>query len=472
MRIHILLLALVMFGLMGCSEQKTGIQLIRISQSTDTIGPNGPKSWGYAENLTSAVLILFFPAWLPSDSSQIISLPAYDRDLIRIFLDDQDRELCFEYRKEYGTDLALEFEGPFTRLNGVLLSLDMHELLESGIDAGMLSESDIRDLRYVDFRSIDLTDSANTFIDRVAAINPSVGVIAEGTEAIRVLEKFDPHFLYVETNPNYTKGLPERIKEEPRITSLIVYGFSTGQLNLMSGLPKLTRLDAFDISHDSLSDGFIIPRTLEALTLRMEETFPIKFDPSAEKVAPALRSLSLFCLDTLLELPPAAEMKNLRVLDLAITDCMRSGPGLILPGLESVCFPLTISKDVFEAFIDRHPQLKLVSIAECENIVDIAPLKSLEELEYLIVSPKVAGLDANSFTGLEHLDFLSLHFNYKQELDTMLLADLGAVLPNTTIGISTGLCLGSGYLLIAIPLALVFILLGMAWRRRQHQLRL
>ena len=102
-----------------------------------------------------------------------------------------------------------------------------------------------------------------------------------------------------------------------------------------------------------------------------------------------------------------------------------------------------------KVFQDSFPELEYLEFENNDSLLDYSNFKNLKNLKYLIVSGKV-GLDS-TLHNLNHLRYLSLSDDFLK--DSINVVKVKRALPNTIITPNSGACLGSGWLLLIIPLA-------------------
>jgi hypothetical protein len=106
----------------------------------------------------------------------------------------------------------------------------------------------------------------------------------------------------------------------------------------------------------------------------------------------------------------------------------------------------------FNTFIELHPELEVVEIASNREITRLQSLLSLKKVIGLTISDTLT--DIATIKSLKNIKYLSLPDKILK--DSLLKADLKRLLPNTKIVANHGFCLGSGWLLLIIPLILLF----------------
>ncbi len=100
------------------------------------------------------------------------------------------------------------------------------------------------------------------------------------------------------------------------------------------------------------------------------------------------------------------------------------------------------------------PSLELLSLINQDSTQDFSPLGKLPRLKYLVISNEV-GLDTTlySFKGLK---YLSVPAKFLE--DSTRANALRQALPSTVISPNSGLCMGTGWLLLLLPLAVLLFL--------------
>jgi hypothetical protein len=122
------------------------------------------------------------------------------------------------------------------------------------------------------------------------------------------------------------------------------------------------------------------------------------------------------------------------------------------------------TQDIFNSFIDSHPDVEVIEIFNNVTISNLQPLIKLSNLYGLTVTDTVTDLAA--IKSLKSLKYLSLPDKLMN--DSITKADLLKSLPGTKIVANQGVCLGSGWLLLIIPLIIV---LGLYNRQKSHKVQ-
>jgi hypothetical protein len=102
-----------------------------------------------------------------------------------------------------------------------------------------------------------------------------------------------------------------------------------------------------------------------------------------------------------------------------------------------------------KVFKDSFPELEYLEFVNNDSLLDYSNFKDFKSLKYLTVIGKV-GQDS-TLHNLGHLRYLSLSDDFLN--DSVNVDKVKRALPNTIITPNSGACLGSGWLLLLIPLA-------------------
>lgn len=106
----------------------------------------------------------------------------------------------------------------------------------------------------------------------------------------------------------------------------------------------------------------------------------------------------------------------------------------------------------YQILQDSFPELEYLEFKNNDSLLNYRNLKNFKKLKYLVVFGEV-GLDS-TLHNLDYLRYLSLSDKFLK--DSVNAAKLQRELPNTIITPNSGACLGSGWLLLIIPLAVMW----------------
>ena len=170
-----------------------------------------------------------------------------------------------------------------------------------------------------------------------------------------------------------------------------------------------------------------------------------------------LQRLHLIACDTLSDISGIKEIPGLMSLGLSGSDDVVSLDAIgELTGLRRIAFPSNISQEEFVSILDKLPFMEEVDLIDCENVVDLGPLKEMDNMKILALYPYDEWpQNLESLTQLELIILTADIFDNSPEL----INELRRQLPNTLVVPGSGLCMGSGWLLLLIPMVIVARLL-------------
>jgi hypothetical protein len=125
-----------------------------------------------------------------------------------------------------------------------------------------------------------------------------------------------------------------------------------------------------------------------------------------------------------------------------------------LKKLKWLAFGGTLSTKVLNN-LSTHPSIETLVISGADSLVDYSSLRNLKRLEYLIIVGKLKR--DTTLYNIKKLRYLSIPEDFYN--DSARFASLQKALPNTIITPNDGGCMGSGWLLILLPLSGVWFFL-------------
>jgi hypothetical protein len=127
-------------------------------------------------------------------------------------------------------------------------------------------------------------------------------------------------------------------------------------------------------------------------------------------------------------------------------------------------FSSNVTQEEFNSFVDTHPDLEVIELIKNDTISSLKVLSKLGKLFGLTVTDTVT--DIASIKTLTNLRYLSLPDDFLN--DSLIKSEIQKSLPGTRIVGNEGFCLGSGWLLIIIPLILIIRFFGMQKRQKSQ----
>jgi len=132
-----------------------------------------------------------------------------------------------------------------------------------------------------------------------------------------------------------------------------------------------------------------------------------------------------------------------------------------------VRLPPDITQEQFSAFIGEHPAIRIIELIGCSRITDLSPLQRLTGLTGLIVGEFSVKLDA--VYQLKSLQFLGLPLEVFDNAPDQV-SKIRTAFPHALVVTVRPwrLCLGSGWILLVIPLAALMWIAGSRARSRRR----
>jgi hypothetical protein len=441
----IIILLMVLVGILYLTAyKKTNYQVVRLK---------GAES--YANYSKSNVTW-----WAANTVDSLSALPVYDKDLIYMMKDD---DFTYRYLITDGRDLKFSMEDFKYFLNGHLISINIDE--SEGLQDWMkhLSTREIKDLRSL-YISGDIPDDYINYLSEIAVTKPRLGIILSGNSlnADKLFDIFDPEWLFA---PGFTldNKLLDKILQSKHLELICMNITSLEEVNKLSVLPDLKTLMIYDMRQPADGETIELNDHLESLSLIKSGIRNLDF----LRHSSFLKELYCFGCDSLTDISRIRDINTMRFLSFAMCDSLTDIAVVNrIPSLLWFSFPVKTDQDAFKAFFPAHKDIRVIELTGCVNIHDLQPLKTLKHLKGVIVSGM--NLDTTTFPVMKNLNYLSLPDKYL-ESDTTRLSRLHATMPFTTIIPNSvgGLCLGSGRLLLFIPLLVlvgaIFIIIRKRW---------
>lgn len=363
------------------------------------------------------------------------------------------------YRASDGPALNMTCNDWSVRLAGKVVSVS----LESGAEGReWLEKAPAQDLATVRFLTLpDASDAALLqTLKRLAAINPRVALVFKSNAILKqVLPLFRPRVLIDSCDDELDVEGRKIVADQRQIETLVISGKERGSLDL---LPKLHGLRQLLVMNWDVGKAGPLPAGLNGLR-SIVATGSNMTDLSALGAAPAgLEELSLVGCEELADVNGLAKLKGLKTLILDDSEKVHALP--VLAGLQQLQWaglPPKISQEQFVAFIKAHPDLRILEMVRCENVTDLAPLSGLRNLEGLILAGPYENIEV--LPTLKSLRFVGVLADAYSKSPEQVSA-IRKALPDALVVPVSGLCLGSGWILLLIPaVALAWLL---ALRRR------
>jgi hypothetical protein len=374
------------------------------------------------------------------------------------------QECWFVYKQSDGASLELREEDGRLLLSGKTISIAPADIEECWEWLDRASAKDLRSLRFLMLPE-KMDESRLPTLRKLAAVNPDLSLgIGSISSSMSAAALFKPRTLFL-GNGAPAEELSGILAGQDQIETLFIDVTDAESLDLLATLPNLRRLFIFD--WDPAKTG-PLPKGMRALKSLLLSDSEI-LDASALAAVPeGIEELSIVgSLEkrgNMTSLSGLERFSNLRTLILVINPEIKDLSALRgMKKLAWVGLPPGITQEQFSVFVGEHPAMKIVELIGCSEITDLTPLQRLTGLKGLIMDKFSGKLDA--VDQLKSLEFLRLPSEAINK-DTKSLARIREALPRTLVVVPA--CLGSGWILLVIPLAALMWIAG-SWRRRKQR---
>jgi hypothetical protein len=394
-----------------------------------------------------------FGSGAETENDYEVFLPASDGDLLYMIKDD-DLQFYYRYQSRSGTTLTVTFDTVQSVSVYLNNKLDLMELTgpPSLVNFRKLTEPEVKQLSTLHFDGPITEEIISTLKHHEAALTGKGLVLEDGSASEDISELLSicrPRMLII--NDSWT--LPETIDGNSLADLELLW--MEGKSNTLSKVspycPKLESLilDSWKSSSEGLLQlsGIGKLRNITIAESDLTSLSEIEFPSS-------IHSLQMVNCETLSDISKLDEMDGLN--RLCLTGCGMVYEPLHLNHLESLqwlSFPPNITYTQFGQLAESLIHLKVVELIGCDEIKDLAPLQSMKKLTVLELQ-----LDKKQLLMLDSLDQVELIVLSDKVIDPnpVWFKVLRESMPNTKIVPGSGMCLGSGWLLLLLPCILLF----------------
>jgi len=403
----------------------------------------------------------YFGSFANRDS--LLPLPAAHKDLLFVMDESFDRVVYFRYHRDMGTQLELQFDtvNPAAfYLNGKLHSIDMtmkEEALELLADT---SPSGLEGVESV-YLQLPLEDDVVERLRTVFPPHARLNMILEGADSLNQLDllfrRFRPRWVYMadlDRDYGYIDWLTGLQDLE-----LLGTGISSSESEpFFTGLFKLEEL-IITADPEKPFPELSLKALKHLRSINITDAGPVDLDFLGN--VPRLQNLYFLNADSVYHTEALAGIKQLE--GLGFTECKVYEELPVLPGLKWMALPENITQETFSTWCDNHPEISVLEATGDTLINDLSPLYRLPRLKALLLGLPEADLSA--LEKMENLEILVVEQNiYDNSPDQI--SRLREALPGTRIVPGGGFCLGSGWILLLMPLAGIGWILS-AWLKKK-----
>lgn len=404
-------------------------------------------------NLTVSNLDLI----VSNNPDSISALPVHKNDLL--YFSSGKKEAFYRYSPQDGNTLKFRIQDFKLFLNDRLIAVTVNRE-QAVLDwLNALSAKEAAGLRHI-LITDSLTGAQLDGLKKLADLTTRIGVVfnLEGKSANGdlVLQMFDPD--WVAGNFQLNDAGKKRLYSLKKIEFLFISGENLDP----AGLEKMTNLHTLLLSdYHPPKDGskLILPRNVKRLSIMESGIRDLEFlgDPGE------LKELNVVDCDSLRDISALAGLTHLT--RIGFTGCGKLtdlSPMDKIPVINRFSFPEKTTDQDLATFLEGHCELIFAEFIGCDSIKNLNPLKELKHLSSLSLVSKNFSIDQVS--GLKGMDYLAIPVKLPD--DSLKFRELREKMPDTVIVPSAGLCLGTGWILLIIPLLAIFGILVQLSKKR------
>jgi Leucine-rich repeat (LRR) protein len=407
----------------------------------------------WACNITTSYAV--FGSTIENENEKVVQLSASKGDLLYMMLNDQ--QFYYRYNPGKGNQLKVTFDTVNTvvaYLNGAPEYLELTGP-KSLTELNKLSNAEIERLSTLYIKGPITDELLSTLKHHVTALS-GIGLILEdgagSGELADLLSICHPRLLVMDES--WSLPVPDDYSALSNLELLWIQGKGSGFSNMARGCRNLESLiiEGWEPETESTMPLSGL-RKLQCLTVaesRMTSLSDIAFPSS-------IRHLFMINCDTLSDISAIADLPGLRRLSLTGCD-MVEDPGVLKNqgSLTWLSFPPNITHTEFMEITAHLKKLQVAEMIECSGIENLAPLQSMSKLRILVL--KLEKEQLSMLASLDQLKMIVLA-NELFEADPQWIKELRLALPECKIVPGSGICLGSGWMLLLFPFVLLFRLL-------------
>jgi hypothetical protein len=434
----------------GCSKSE---RLATAWQPPRPVRIDSPGVWG---NL--------FQSWpnctTSADKVDGVGLLARDGDWI--FAENEKKSTIYSYRANDGPVVKPTLDKGLLRVAGRVVGVAIEDDSAGRDWLERATPAELAAVRVLSLSS-DLDDTILPTFRKLAAVNPHIAVFTSSHGNLRLALRVLRPMAYLFPGGDECDW-KEEVVAQKQVDTLWIERDGSIILHDLQSLPCLRRLTVFDWRADStgrLPPGLVNLRSLEIWGGDETDIAALGSLPTG------LEELSIRDNEQLSNVSALAALTDLKALSLTGCDKVTDLSALAgLRQLQCVALPSGISQMQFAGFVAAHRNLTVLEITGCKQVTDLTPLRDLPGLESMILSgrnndalPVIASpRNLEVLRSLKSLRYLAVYPGSGKEVSPEFVA-LQRALPDALVVPVAPMCLGSGWILLLLPVVAVA-----AWR--------
>ncbi len=301
----------------------------------------------------------------------------------------------------------------------------------------------------------DLPPEHLSLLEDLATHNRTPALATDGEEPLirTILGLFDPAALTTFDNPVSAESAA-LLSHETELRKLTFSGNDVTEVGFLKGIPNLEELFISDFDPEEtgpLPDSLPNLRSIFLIDPDFLDLDFLGIQPDLEELAILGCSGSdPMNIDAISRFP---DLSLVAIRDCEVKDLSRLDQ---LEDLQWLALPWGTTQEEMEHIVATHPILSVLELFASEDLVDLTPLTDLKELNALILG---SSAPPDPLFEMDHLEYLAVvveesgHASFEENSVLRLQAEL----PGTIVARAAPFCLGSGFILLLIPLV------GLAW---------
>ena len=315
-----------------------------------------------------------------------------------------------------------------------------------------VTENDLSALQFINVNS-KFAEGYLPYLAGLAKIKPDAGIYLSGNfrDMAELLEIFSPRII---AGPSLVQSDFEQLSKLTNLEILMTSLTDSVITDPLPSMPELKQLFLTDLDDNvALTNNFLVNnRQIERLIIQKSGNLDFSIlDPLDN-----LKELVVNVSGAIINLTSVNDHTRLEVLSVAGDELVYDADLIKLPLLRWMTFSSGVTQKQFNSFIDKHGDLEVIELIRNDTISSLQALSKLPRLYGLTINDTIT--DIAAVKTLNNLKYLSLPGNFLD--DPLNKSEIQKSLPGTRIAANEGFCLGSGWLLLLIPLVLILISFG------------
>ena len=319
-------------------------------------------------------------------------------------------------------------------------------------------EYDFSALQFINVNS-KIPDSYLPCLTDLAKTKPDAGIFLQGNlkDMSELLKIFNPRTII---GTYITRSDYDQLSKLTNLEMLMISLTDSVITDPLPFMPELKQLFLTELNDNvALTNDFLVNnKQIEKLVIQKSGDLDISILEPLDN----LKELVINISDKVINFDLINDHTRLEVLSVA-GDNLVYNPDLIkLPLLRWMAFSSKVTQEEFNSFVGTHPDLEVIELIENDTISSLKALSKLSKLYGLTVNDTIT--DIETVRTLSNLRYLSLPNDFLDDPGKK--AEIQKSLPGTRIAANEGFCLGSGWLLLIIPLVLIIRFFSSKERRK------